>query len=67
MLNAPSHRPIPVWGFPIGYNPNRMNEICERCRRTGLWQGRVVPDQPFMAWTCQCSTQTAKPTEIPLD
>lgn len=45
---------IPVWGFPIGYNPNAMKDACERCRRTDRWQGRAIPGQDCVAWTCQC-------------
>lgn len=40
----------PVWGFPIGYDPNLMGDRCEICRAIN-WQPRPIPDA--VAWTCR--------------
>lgn len=50
-------RPIPVWGFPTGYNPNLMGDRCERCRQNDNWVGRTTQVPDLVAWSCRCFAQ----------
>lgn len=65
-------RPLQVWGFPAGYDPNLMGDRCELCR-TSNWLEHKLPRHPTFgdmgsAWTCAaCATPPPKTNEIPLD
>lgn len=57
-------RPLPVWGFPNGYNPNLMGDVCEVCRAS-QWLPRPIPGQDCTAWTCAACTLLPQPSMRP--
>lgn len=63
-------RPPPVWGFPRGYNPNLMGDLCDRCGG-GDWLSRELPRPPQppwdgRAWVCvKCMVRRDQPLAIP--